>query len=949
NYAVEQDLDGSRKKKFHTVKFIDWDNIENNDFLVTRQFEVQTLSGGKIIPDIVIFINGMPVVVMECKSPFLERSSNENIGKKEAYEQLRRYMNERDASLGEGNPKLFYTNFFTIILNKYHGYIGTISSQYDHYLEWKDSYPFEKGDIADSEDYGQNILLQGVLEKRNLLDLMRNFVLFETEGGVTIKKVCRYQQFRAVNKAIDRIINGKDMITRGGVIWHTQGSGKSLTMVFLARKIRRIDKLKDSTIVVVTDRIDLDKQIYNTFLRTLSKVTTPVRAETISEMKELLSNAQPQIIMTTIQKFENETEEREVIENGVKTTKSFVKEYGVLTNKSNVIVLADEAHRSHYKDTAANLRAALPNAVFIGFTGTPIDKEDKSTRRTFGDYIDKYSIQQAVKDGATVKIVYEGRKEELQIKGESLEEIFDEAFEGKKDEEKEAIKQKYANKRTIIEAQSRIEDIAKDILEHYKENILPNGFKAQIVCISREACVKYYNALNKYMSEILGEGFEARVIISGSQNDPPHIKEHFTTKEEQEKIINRFKKPLEKDKLCFIIVKDMLLTGFDAPIEQVMYLDRPLKEHNLLQAIARVNRTSVRKFDDVTITKQCGYIIDYYGITHFLEEALAVFDKEELGTPMVSMDSLYKEMLSVREAVMRMFKGIDKNNLDALIKVLEMEDKRAEFEIGYKKFSSYVESLLPLHAGKDILNDLKWLSYIRAACKAKYTPEKNMDISDCGEKVRKIIEEHLKSKGVIQWIRPITLFEDDFKTKVASLTSDEAQASAMEHAVKHIISVKKDENPVYYTSLLEKLQKILDETENNWIERKKKLEEFIEREVKKGLESEAEKLGLDKKQYAIYQTVNKVVVGEDIAKEDSAMYIAADTEDMVKEITIELDELLKNSPLDWTVNPSKTNDVKRDINLLLIKKYYKTLGKEKIDKLIVEILNLAKIHYALKE
>ncbi|WDC83734.1 DEAD/DEAH box helicase family protein [Caloramator sp. mosi_1] len=250
--------------------------------------------------------------------------------------------------------------------------------------------------------------------------------------------------------------------------------------------------------------------------------------------------------MTTIQKFENETEDREVVEGGIKVTKKFIKEYDVLTNKSNVIVLADEAHRSQYKDTAANLRRALPNAVFIGFTGTPIDKEDKSTIRTFGSYIDKYSIHQAVEDGATVKIVYEGRKGELQIKGDNLEDIFMEAFEDKTDEEKEEIKKKYANKRAIIEAESRIEDIAKDILFHYKENVLPNGFKAQIVCISREACVKYYNALNKHMKDILGEGFEAKVIFSGSQNDPVHLKEHFTTKQQQEEIINRFKNQLKR-------------------------------------------------------------------------------------------------------------------------------------------------------------------------------------------------------------------------------------------------------------------------------------------------------------------------------------------------------------------------------------------------------------------
>ncbi len=274
-------------------------------------------------------------------------------------------------------------------------------------------------------------------------------------------------------------------------------------------------------------------------------------------------------------------------------------EYPVLSTKQNIIVLADEAHRSQYKDTAANMRIALPNAVFIGFTGTPIDKEDKSTPKTFGGYIDQYSIKQAVEDGATVRIVYEGRRPDLQVAGESLKEIFDESFTDRTDEEKEAIKQKYATKRAIVEADDRINDIVVDLLNHYKNQVLPNGFKAQIVCVSREACVKYYNALQNNMDRILGEGFEAKVIFSGGNNDLPHLKHYFTTKSEQENLINRFKQPINKDKLCFLIVKDMLLTAFDAPIEQVMYLDRPLREHTLLQAIARVNRTSTREVERI--------------------------------------------------------------------------------------------------------------------------------------------------------------------------------------------------------------------------------------------------------------------------------------------------------------------------------------------------------------
>ncbi|MGH4119837.1 type I restriction endonuclease subunit R [Clostridium sp.] len=964
-FTVDQDIYGNGKKKPQTVKFIDWDNAYNNDFLVTRQFQIKTLTGRSVFPDIIIFVNGIPVVVLECKSPFLEKKANEKVGKKEAYEQLRRYMNERDPNIVEGTPRLFYTNFFTGISNKYHAYLGTISSKYNHYLEWKDPYPFKKQDIEDIENNGQNLFLQGILEKNNLLDIMRNFILYEVEDSITIKKICRYQQFRAVNKSLYRITSGKDELSRGGVIFHTQGSGKSLTMVMLARKIRRISELADATIVVVTDRIDLDKQIYQTFLRTLSKITTPIRAESVVQMKDLLSKAQPQIIMTTIQKFAGELEDKEVFEDDKQETALyFEKEFPVLTLKTNVIVLADEAHRSQYKGTAKNMRDALPNAVFIGFTGTPIDKEDKSTKRTFGSYIDKYGIKESVNDGATVKIVYEGRKPELQIKGDNLEELFDEAFEGRSEDEREAIKKRYASKRLIIESTERIEDIAKDILQHYKEQIYPNGFKAQVVCISREACVKYYNALTKYMKDYFDEPLEAKVIFSGSLNEPTHLKKHFTTKLQQEEIIKKFKQPIsEKNKLCFIIVKSMLLTGFDAPIEQVMYLDIPLKEHNLLQAIARVNRTNVREIqhEDVngiiitsTIVKQCGYVVDYFGISNFLQEALEIFDKEDLGQPFESMDELYKQMLSLRENAMNMFKGKDKSNLDEIVKVIEPEDKRAEFEMSFKRFSGVVEALLPSHVSIDIINDVKWLSYIKAGAKARFTPESEFDISDCGEKVRKIVEEHLVSLGVQSWIQPITLFDKDFEKKVNSLNSDEAVASAMEHAVKNTIHVKIDDNPVYYTSLLEKLQKILDETKNNWIERKKQLESFIKNDVQQGEMNQAQALGLNKKEYAFFEIVKKYLLegGEKVEKgivaEEEVNYISSDIIELSKSIAMDIDYIVKDNYVnEWSINSTKTGDIERAIFLTLTKKYFKLIKMDTRKQMVQPLLNLAKKHYAV--
>lgn len=952
--TVDEIIDGKKEKL--TVKLIDFDNIDNNDFIVSNQFVVKG-EQETIRPDLVIFINGMPISVIECKSPFKDGSSNENVGKHDGYEQLRRYMNGRDANFIEGAERLFYTNFITGILNKYTAFIGTISSGYKHYVEWKDAYPMENVNVVDYKDTPQNILLQGVFKKENLLDIMQNFIVFDLdkENSIKIKKVCRYQQFRAVGKCMKRILEGKTPLQKGGVVWHTQGSGKSLTMVFLARKVRSTKKVSDATIVVITDRTDLDKQIFETFQNNLTN-TTPVRADSISKMKELLRNSNAQIITTTIQKFQSEKEENNLVGISNKEVKNlgqlyFEKEYEVLSTKNNIIVMSDEAHRSQYSSTAANLRYALPNATFIGFTGTPIDKEDKSTPRTFGSYIDKYSIKDAVKDGATVKIVYEGRRPDLHIKGETLEDIFEKEFSDRTDDEKEAIKNKYANKRTVVEADDRIEAIAKDMLKHYKDYIYPNGFKAQIVCVSRESCVKYYNALKKHMKDITGEDLECKIIFSGSQNDKPYLKEHHTTSKEQEEILKEFKKSTSESKLCFIIVKDMLLTGFDAPIEQVMYLDRPLKEHTLLQAIARVNRTCGDR-------KKCGYVIDYYGVLDFLEEALAIFDKDELGSPMESIDTLHNEMLSFRENVMRMFTGIDKNNIDALVKVIEPEDKRAEFEVAYKKFASAVESLMPGNVSKDILNDVKWLSYIRAAAKMRYNPQDKLDISDCGEKVKEIISKHLESSGVISWISPITLFEADFESKIQKNMSDEAVASSMEHAAKNVISLKMDENPVYYTSLLEKLAQILEETKNDWTEKKARLKEFIDREIKSGETDEASELGLNTKEFAVFETLRKVLEGKSdessskVAEEETIYSSDAGTNFAI-DFAKEFDEKITNEwhMTGWSENQTKTSQVDTKIYMYLLSKSTKireVYGQEtitKIKELKEQMLKLAKIHY----
>jgi len=960
-FTVTQVVDGQKKPQ--TVRFIDFDNIDNNDFLVTNQYKVQGLVK-EIYPDIVVFINGIPIVVIEAKSPFKEGAVFVKAGKKDAFDQLRRYMDLRDPSISEGADRLFHTNFFTGIINKYHAYAGTISSTYDYYLEWKDPYPIKADDIPDIENNGQNLFLHGLLEKGNLLKIMQFFILFETESDIRIKKLARYQQFRACLKALQRIKEGKTPLEKGGVIWHTQGSGKSLSMFMLARMIRRDPDLQDSMLVIITDRIDLDKQIYTT----LSRVFPPeytlaennldkllARAETVQEMKTLLSMAQPKIICTTIQKFQCETDENPVLEDEKSKTQLFFdKEIEVLTNKSNVIVFTDEAHRSQYSNLSMNMRKALPHATFIGFTGTPIEKDDKSTYRTFGQLIDSYTLSQSVEDGNTVAIVYEGRRQDLHIIKDKLDDDFEEYFKHKTDAEKEAIKAKYFNKIALAEADDRIRDIAKDLLIHYRDNSYKSGFKAQLVCVSRHACVKYYDAIMEQMPDVFGDDpIEVKIIYSCENNEEPYLKDHRTSKADQDRILDRFRKEIEKDRLCIIIVKDMLLTGFDAKIEDIMYLDRPLKEHSLLQAIARVNRTYDKPYKAIedgkeiekTRIKAFGYVVDYFGITRHLEEALAIFDPKDIDHPMEDIDFLFKKMLDYKEAALRIFAGANKKDLDALMNVLKPENKRAEFDMAYRRFAIAVNALMPSHVRQEDLNDLKWLTYIRAGAKARFEPEDAIDISDCGEKAKELISEHLKSNGAYQWIKPITLFDKDFKDAV-NHGSDEAIASTMEHAIKHAINVKMKDNPIHYQSLLDRLLKILEEANLNWEERKRQLSEFIEREMAHGEEDLTKKLGFsEKRQLAIFEAVKSLASGDKVAEE--VEYYAGDDENsQFKAITFAIEEtILAIRVKGFKSNPTRLAEMETAIYNMLLTRFFSELGLDGVRKLMGPIMDLAKIHY----
>ncbi len=465
-YGVSLEQDRGDGKKGQTVRFIDFENPAKNELIVTRQYKVQ---GPKknIRPDLVLFVNGVPIVVIECKSPTLGEA-----WKAEAIDQFSRYQELEPRYRDLGAPKLFEPVQILVATCTHAACYGTVTTPHRFYGEWKTLWPSAEADFAQAHGRPPNpqeTLFEGMLAPENLLDLVRNFVVFELDSatGRTIRKVGRYQQFAAVGKAVARARGAKKHTERGGVVWHTQGSGKSLTMLWLALKLRRDPAHENPTVVIVTDRKDLDEQITKTFHA--CGFPNPERADSVRGLRELLAGGAGKTVLTTVQKFQ------ELQEAGVGGKRKAREEYPLLSDASNIFVLADEAHRTQYGGLAANLRKALPNACLFGFTGTPIDKKDRSTLETFGSYIDTYTIEQAVADGATVPIFYEGRLPELRIIGNTLDAVFDRVFADRSDEEREAIKKKYATEASIAGAPKRVEAVCLYIIDHFTKFIRPGG------------------------------------------------------------------------------------------------------------------------------------------------------------------------------------------------------------------------------------------------------------------------------------------------------------------------------------------------------------------------------------------------------------------------------------------------------------------------------------------
>lgn len=790
-----------------TIKVVDFDNPANNHFAVTNQLYITGAKNSK--PDLIIYLNGIPVVVIEAKSPI---STSQNTWT--AVSQIQQYE--------ENIPRLFYPNLFNIATNNHTFLYGATGSPRQHWGRWRDPWPRTESEFTDEAEKG----VYSLLAPERLLDILAHFIIFETRDGKTIKKICRYQQFRAVNKMVERVVKDE---ARQGLIWHTQGSGKSLTMVFAALKLKfhrgiNSDNLQNPNLLVITDRKDLHDQISKTFAA--CGLPNPKDAESIARLRELLKpGAVGLTVMSTIFKFQWDHEDLK--SSDMKVRQKALSQLEI-PGSENWILMVDEAHRTQEKDLGSYLRAVLPNAVRFGFTGTPVKKGDKDTFQNFGaageSYLDKYGIQDAVDDGATVPVYYQGRMTEWHLEGQELDVLFDQYFANEQEELVEEIKRKGVTKGHLARYQPRIRLIAADIWAHYHEGPMKDGFKAQIVAIDRPACVVYKKELDRAITNYLmtvkdlpekkarEQAAEmSTCVYSPGQHDQkerPELVEYQLDEAQERQAIENFKNP--DHPLRFLIVCNKLLTGFDAPVEQAMYLDNPLSDHNLLQAIARTNR----RYSD---KKDRGTIIDYIGVSKNLAEALAAYNDEDVKGALRNEDELFGLLQGAHRTVMNYFQSFKrtddvKADIRRALNLFKSEDTWYDFSAAAKAFLSAYSNLSPDPRVLPFKTDFQFIAALHILGKREF--EKSTDELDWRQysaKVREILKQHLKVTGLetVIKLRPLTdpSFWEEFKNP-----GEDLQTAAVRKTVelKKEIAKRTAENPARYGKFSERVQELIE-------------------------------------------------------------------------------------------------------------------------------------------
>jgi len=860
-----------------TVHLVDFSDT-NNDWVAVSQFKVRIPGREQhIIPDVVLFLNGLPVAVFECKSPRVQEPIAE------AIDQLLRYSEQRGAS-GEGNPALFYYNQFVVATCAQMAKFGTITTHTErHFYRWSDPWPFSLDDVAKQTNRegavgspsDQARLVAGMCARPNLLSLLKSFMIFTTDNrGQAHKVVARYQQFRAVHRTLERMTNGETSAQRGGIVWHTQGSGKSLTMIFIVREMRRRVTLQDWKVVFVTDRTQLEQQLSET---SQSIGQTVLSAEWIKprddqsgkSLFELLRDPSSNCVMAMIQKFQ----ERDLKEI-----------FPVLNSSPKILVMVDEAHRTEYGLLGANLERALPNATRIAYTGTPIDK----TERTFGAYIDYYTMRQAQDDGVTLEIVYEGRTHSAVVSdAKAMDARFEDVFsEYRLDERLQILG--YGTRDAYLDALPTIKAKARDMVRHYARNVFPGGYKAQVVANSRIAAVRYAEALKDALVEeveLLNQdnpllvnqdelrAVEVGLVITWDNNDDAVIKDSMKGVD-VEKLIQRFKMPFDAEeeeneqrlngRVGFIVVNEMLVTGFDAPLEQVLYLDRVIRDHTLLQAIARVNRVHDEG-------KDCGFIVDYVGVGNNLRKALDAYAKREQQevieclTPADEVIGELKQSLDATLALLAQNGVSETMEAEAFYDLFYDEDIRFEYLTSFRKLTHAFNKALPRAEALNYFKTYQKLSAINEMA-SQFLKDERLSMKGVPRKLRSITDEFLVSEGIEQKVAPISVLDPDFQKQAHKHNRSKTKAAEVEHAIRHHITVNYDEDPELFASLAKELEQILQENAGNWDLIAQEMEKLRQKLLT--LEKQ-ETHGLDRKrQMPIFRALRAELFGEETLTDD---------------------------------------------------------------------------------
>ncbi len=933
--------DGEGRIRGAQVRVIDFDKPANDDWLAVNQFSV-TENQNNRRPDVVLFVNGLPLCVIELKN-----AADEDATIWSAWQQLQTYKAEL--------PTLFSMNEALVVSDGTYARIGALTSGKEWFKPWR---TITGETLADSNMTELQVMLQGVFDPHRFLELVLDFIVFEDDGsGALVKKMAGYHQYHAVRVAVDETLRAAKLQREGGrtfeepgryeagrkpggdpgdhrigVVWHTQGSGKSLTMAFYSGAVIREPAMENPTIVVLTDRNDLDDQLFGTFSRCQDLLRQPpTQAESRADLRSKLSVNVGGVVFTTIQKF-------------------FPEERGdthpTLSDRRNIVVIADEAHRSQYDfidGYARHMRDGLPNASFVGFTGTPIELQDANTRAVFGDYISIYDIQRSVYDKATVRIFYESRLAKLVLDNDEKPNIdpdFEEATEGEEIDRKEKLKTKWAQLEAVVGSEKRIKQIAEDIVSHFEQRLEALEGKAMIVCMSRRICIGLYKELVRlrpdWHDDDDGKG-NIKVVMTGSASDPLDWQPHIRNKARREALAQRFRNP--DDPFKVVLVRDMWLTGFDAPSLHTMYMDKPMRGHGLMQAIARVNRV----FKD----KPGGLVVDYLGLAQDLKKALATYTESGgTGSTALDQEEAVAVMLEKHEVCCGLFHGFDwskwptgnaQERLNLLLPaqehVLAQKDGKERCLTAVRELSQAFALAVPHPKTMRIRDDVGFFQTVRAALlkrpDAEARPEEELDLA-----VRQIISRAVASEGVLDIFaaagldKPdISVLSDEFLAEVRGMPHRNLAVELLQKLLRGEVSARRRKNVVQARSFAEMLEETLRRYQNRAIEAAQVIEKLIElaREMREA-NARGERLGLTEDELAFYDALET---------NDSAVKVLGD--ETLRDIARQLVETVRNTvTIDWTMRENVRANLRRLVRRILRKHGYPPDKQEKATQTVLE-------------